>query len=122
MGIDVRARYLDAVRMPEAGTIVGIQGWRGELTRGVLAQLDRGPLVVFGALHPEHLPEVGRHYLRGEMIGRIGEYPHGSHMLHFELWRGSTRGHWAWGAPRPEDLIDPTAYLQSALRDGARAA
>lgn len=116
-GIDVDADLLDAVVMPEDGKIVKRQGWVGPLTRGIRVQLFSGPLIVFGGLHPDHSPPVDTVLKRGDLVGRIGKYPGGSTMLHFEQWHaGAERTPWLWGEPRPAELVDPTQYMKSMLR------
>lgn len=121
-GIDVDAELLDPVVMPEAGTVVRTGGWVGAMAKSVTVQLDTGPQIVFGALHPDHLPTRGARLERGELVGRIGRYPNGGTMLHFELWApGTWSGHarpsgpWPWGEAQPAALLDPTNYLRSMV-------
>lgn len=122
-GIDIRAKAGDAVVMPERGTVVRNQGWAGKRAKATIVQLHSGPVVVFGAVDPDHLPKPGIVLERGELVGRIGTYPKGSSMLHFELWKvGSFKdaprpsGPWKWDGERPGALINPYQYLESMVR------
>lgn len=117
-GIDINANYLDPVIAPEDGVVAKIQGWDGKGTRGVLLQLLNGPVLVFGAVHPDHLPEKGAVIRRGELVGRIGRYPKGDTMLHFEMWKVGelARPDWLPGTDPPAGLLDPFLYLSNAKR------
>ena len=122
-GIDFDADELDPVVMPEAGVVVRNGGWAGSNAKATTVQLFGGPVLIFGAVHPGHLPAPGRVLQRGELVGRIGKYPGGSTMLHIEQWtvgafKDNPRpsGPWKWGSPRPAQLVDPTAYLQAMER------
>lgn len=122
-GSDIDADFGAPVLMPSRGTVVRNGGWAGSNAKATTVQLDAGPVIVFGAVHPDHMPAPGRRLERGELVGRIGRYPGGSTMLHFELWKvGSFKekarpsGPWKWGADRPENLVNPTAYLQAMER------
>lgn len=122
-GVDIRARAGDPVVMPEDGTVVRNQGWSGDHAKATIVQLWSGPVLVFGAVDPDHLPKPGTPLRRGELVGRIGVYPKGSQMLHFEQWKvGSFKdaprppGPWKWDAPRPAALVNPYEYLSAMVR------
>ena len=119
-GADLDSTILAPVLMPEPGTVIRTGGWAGPLAKAITVELDRGPVLIFGAMHPEHLPAKGAELLRGELVGRTGIYPGDNTMLHFELWAPGSfatkprpKGPWKWGAPKPANLLDPTAYLQT---------
>lgn len=114
--IDIRAKENDPVVVPTDGTIVGDTGWVGPGTRGVLFQSDGGPMLVFGAVAPGSYPKSGR-LKRGEMIARIGRYPGGSQMLHFEVYKVGTlkRVRWPYGQAQPPQLVDPHPYLLATV-------
>lgn len=122
-GSDIDADFLDAVLMPEDGVVVRNGGWSGANAKATTVQLFSGPVLVLGAIHPDHRPEPGAILRRGELVGRIGRYPRGSTMLHFEQWgvgsfkdKARPAGPWKWGDERPSNLVDPTAYLESMIR------
>ncbi len=122
-GSDIDADALDPVVMPEDGIVVRNAGWSGPNAKKTTVQLLSGPVIIFGAVHPDHRPQVGKLLRRGELVGRIGTYPGGSTMLHIEQWKVGTwkdkerpRGPWKWDQPRPDALVDPTSYLKSMVR------
>ena len=116
-GIDIDAVEGDPVVATEAGRVILVQGWDGPGTRGVLVQTYGGPMLVYGALDPVGLPQVGTVLQRGEPIGRIGVYPGGSTMLHFETYRAGTtiRPAWRYGTPQPETVVNPNSYLDATV-------
>lgn len=122
-GSDIDADALDPVVMPEDGVIVRTGGWSGKNAKATTVQLLSGPVLILGAVHPDHLPKPGTLLKRGQLAGRIGTYPGGSTMLHFEQWtvgsfkdKARPAGPWKWGADRPANLVDPTAYLKAMER------
>lgn len=119
MGIDIRAKEGDPVLAPDSGVVLSSTGWQGANTRGVLLQLDGGPVVTLGAIAPSSYPPNGFRFQRGQKIAEIGRYPGGSTMLHFELYRVGTRKRtpWAWGAPKPDPLVNPHKYLLATVKD-----
>jgi len=119
-GADLDSTVLAPVLMPEPGTVIRTGGWAGPLAKAITVELDRGPVLIFGAMDPEHLPAKGAKLLRGELVGRTGVYPKGQSMLHFELWAPGSfakkprpKSPWKWETPKPANLLDPTAYLQT---------
>lgn len=116
-GIDIRAKEGDPVRVPREGVVIGKTGWRGPNTRGVLFQSFGGPMLVFGAVAPGSFPPAGTILERGELIGRIGRYPGGDTMLHFEVWKVGTtkRQKWLWNQPQPAALVNPHQYLLATV-------
>lgn len=119
-GIDLDAREGAPVVATESGTIVATQGWAGGNAKAILLETDTGVVVNYGAVAPNSWKEfgvhVGKHVPAGHPIARIGVYPKGSTMLHFELYESGTRkaSKWMLGDPAPPNLIDPTKYLQKA--------
>jgi len=126
-GIDIRAKEGDPVLAPTDGTVIGVQGWDGPNTRGLLFQSWGGPVLVFGAVKPGSYPKPGTPAAtvkRGEKIAEIGRYPGGSTMLHFEVWKVGTtkRKPWPWrptqaerDAVRPAALVNPQKYLAATV-------
>lgn len=52
--------------------------------------------------------------MAGDPVGVLGTYPHGSSMLHFEVYRPGTRRNTRWyqGDSKPPALLDPRDYLE----------
>lgn len=115
--IDIRANENDPVVVPTDGVIVGDTGWVGEGTRGVLFQSYGGPMLVFGAVAPGSYPAKGTELKRGELVARIGRYPKGDSMLHFEVYKVGVRKRvrWPYDQPQPPQLVDPHAYLLATV-------
>jgi len=112
-GIDLYGDEGDVVVATESGTIVAAQGWAGPNAKAVLLQTDSGPVVLYGAVAPGSWPRVGTRVRAGDPVGRLGTYPHGSSMLHLEVYRSGVRRNFRWyaGEPKPPTLLDPIAYL-----------
>lgn len=119
-GIDLSASRGQRVVAVESGVIAATQGWEGPSAKALLLQTDSGPVALYGALAPGSWSEFGvskgSRVKQGQVIGRIGMYPAGSSMLHFELYaKGATKNRvWCKGDPRPPGMLDPTAYLRRA--------
>ena len=86
--------------------------------------VDHGQFVVRYGEIAQKLPagvRVGTRVLRGQHIGYIGRLSGGSHMLHFEMYDGSSSGELTDRGNQPyqrrQDLIDPTPYLDAARFD-----
>ena len=68
---------------------------------------------------PGQRPEtMGERVQRGETIAKVGRYPGGSTMLHFEVYRVGTRKRprWPFGKPQPGSLVDPHSYLLATVQ------
>lgn len=119
-GVDVYAQRHDVVVSPLPGTVVAHQGWSGPGTRALLIESDDGPVMLLGAVAPNSWEEwglgIGDHVEIGEPVARVGVYPAGSSMLHFELYVNGTRQNKRWyaGSPPPPGLLDPTPFLEAA--------
>jgi len=119
-GIDLVADWGDPVLATEDGTIVGTQGWDGANAKAILMETASGVVPLYGAVAPNSWKEfglgVGSKVRRGQAIARVGQYPGGSEMLHFELYsKGTTTNErWYIDQARPSNLLDPTEYLKRA--------
>lgn len=119
-GIDLKAETGDPVVATEDGVVVATQGWDGPQAKALLLQTDSGPVMLYGAIAPNSWKEfgvgVGTRVKKGQPLGRVGTYPKGSHMLHFEIYREGTTKNYKWykGDPAPANLLDPTNYLKRA--------
>lgn len=110
------------VRAIADGVIVAGQGWAGPNAKAFL--IDHGPFVaLYGAVVPnglaQHGLKVGDSVQAGQVISRIGTYPGGSTMLHFETYVKGTRKNYRWcGSSPPSVFLDPSILLQwLAVRD-----
>jgi len=119
-GIDLIDKEGLPVVATETGRIVAINPWDGPDAKSLLLETDSGVVVNYGAVAPNSWHEfgvgVGSKVTAGQPIARIGRYPHGSTMLHFELYLSGTRQNEKWKAGKnpPSNLLDPTDYLQRA--------
>jgi murein DD-endopeptidase MepM/ murein hydrolase activator NlpD len=119
-GVDIIVPAGTAVVATEAGTIVATNAWAGPDAKSLLLETDGGFVVNYGAVAPGSWHEfglgVGSRVVAGQPIARIGRYPHGSAMLHFELYALGTRKNERWRAGKapPDNLLDPTGYLERA--------
>lgn len=120
-GIDLYAPEGSLVLAPEDGKIIGAQGWAGDRAHALLMQTDSGPVILFGAVAPGSWGEfnLGRGSVvqAGQPVARLGVYPKGDSMLHFEMYASGTRRNAKWlkGSPPPSNLLNPTQYLQTAM-------
>lgn len=123
-GIDMKAQFDDVCVAVGNGKIVGKQGWSGDNAKAIVIQLDGGPVVVYGAVKPNSMAEfgvdVGSVVKAGQPVCRIGRYPGGSTMLHFETYKAGTNRNakWCAGSKPPSNLLDPSLFLLNlAYRD-----
>lgn len=116
-GIDLYAPQGTPVLAAEDGEVIGLQGWSGPGTKGLLVYSPATDVtLLYGAVAPGSVPLVGAKVRRGEQIGTVGVYPAGSTMLHLEIWPGRLkppRPRWNPGDPPPS--IDPAEYLTRAM-------
>ena len=119
-GVDLYAPRGSVVLAPEAGTIVAAQPFNGPNAVALLIQTDTGPVILLGEIEPDSWREfdldIGSRVSAGQEVARVGINPGGSQMLHYEMYRdGTTRNdRWYYGRPPPDNLLDPTGYLQRA--------
>lgn len=119
-GVDVLAPEGAVVVAPVDATFVAHQSWSGPAAKAVLLEADGGPVFLLGAVAPNSWEEfglgVGAQVSAGQPVARIGRYPRGSSMLHFELYQHGTRqnSRWYQGEPPPPNLLDPTPFLLEA--------
>ena len=119
-GIDLIDKEGLPVVATETGRIVAVNPWDGPNAKSLLLETDSGIVVNYGAVAPNSWYEfgvgVGSKVVAGQPIARIGRYPGGSAMLHFELYSSGTRKNARWQAGKnpPSNLLDPTDYLQRA--------
>lgn len=119
-GVDLYAPRGSVVLAPEAGTIVSFQPFNGPNAVAMLLQTDSGPVILLGEIEPGSWQEFGlsrgSRVQGGDQVARVGINPGGSQMLHYEMYTdGTTRNaRWYAGNPPPDNLLDPTGYLQRA--------
>ena len=119
-GIDIITPYGTPVVATETGRIVATGPWDGGQAKSLMLETNSGVVVNYGAVAPDSWQEfgvdVGSQVKAGQPIARIGRYPAGTSMLHFELYLAGTRksAKWKGGKAPPPNLLDPTNYLQRA--------
>lgn len=119
-GIDLLAKAGTPVVATESGVVVATNPWDGQHAKSLLLETDSGLVINYGAVYPNSWKDygvsVGTRVSAGQPIAKIGMYPHGGQMLHFELYTKGTRKNspWKLNQPPPPNLIDPTQYLQRA--------
>ncbi len=119
-GVDIIARAGLTVVATEDGRVVATNAWAGPNAKSLLLETDSGLVVNYGAVAPGSWHDfgvgVGTKVRAGHPIARIGRYPGGDTMLHFELYTAGTRKNARWkdGRNPPDNLLDPTEYLQRA--------
>lgn len=119
-GVDLYAPRGSVVLAPESGEVVATQGFNGPNAVALVMQTDSGPAILFGEVEPGSWTrlglEVGSRVEAGQPVATVGINPGGSQMLHLEMYRDGTRRNYRWmaGNPAPEQLLDPTQYLQAA--------
>ncbi len=110
-GVDLYARAGDIVQAAEAGIVVRNQSFAGGL-RAVLIGSQWGTLL-YGEVD-DVLVKVGDRVSKGQPIARVGLWPSGSHMLHFESYSIGTTQNRRWHKKAPAELLDPTDFLLRA--------
>lgn len=121
-GVDIPVKEGAIVVATESGRIVATNNWAGPQAKSLLLETDGGVVVNYGAVGPGSWKEFGvakgTRVVAGQPIARVGRYPGGDTMLHFELYTsGTTRNaKWAYGKAPPDNLLNPTSYLQRASR------
>lgn len=119
-GIDLIDNAGRIVVATEAGRIVAMNPWDGANAKSLLLETDSGIVINYGAVAPNSWYEfgvgMGSKVASGQPIARIGRYPGGSTMLHFEIYSSGTRKNEQWKSGRnpPDNLLDPTNYLERA--------
>jgi Peptidase family M23 len=119
-GVDLYARRGSVVLAPEAGEIVATQRFNGPNAVALLIQTDTGPVILLGEVEPRSWQQFGlsrgSRVDAGQPVATVGINPGGSQMLHLEMYRDGTRKNHRWyaGQEAPDELLDPTGYLQSA--------
>ncbi len=119
-GVDLYAPAGSVVLAPESGTIVATQRFNGPRAHAVLLQTDTGPVILLGEVFPGSWNDfglsIGSRVDAGDPVARVGINPGGSQMLHYEMYTDGTRrnARWYTGNPPPDNLLDPTNYLQRA--------
>ncbi|MCY0985799.1 M23 family metallopeptidase [Nannocystis sp. ILAH1] len=128
-GIDLSAGLGTPVLAPESGVILAVdQGWEAP-AKAVILHLDSGLTALMGGVAKGSSPPKGTRVCPGQAVGcmtdvvaKIGPYPNGSTMLHFQLYKrhltvSELNKQKAWYADRsqPPDLIDPADYLTAAM-------
>lgn len=114
-GVDLYAEPGDLVIATEDGTISAMY----HFYHGAYALLvctDTGITINYGEVKNNSWNEFGLkkgdRVRKGQPIARIGVMSGGSHMLHFEAYRGCVKRNERWFQNRsPKTLLDPTDYL-----------
>lgn len=121
-GIDLFANGGDTVVAPESGVIFADQNFLNTIPGddALLLRTDSGLVLLFGEIVANSYRDfglrLGDRVTKGRPIARVGVTSNGSHMLHFETYRGSATRNYPWfvGKPPPAKLLDPTDYLLRA--------
>jgi len=119
-GVDIPVKEGAIAVATESGVIVATNAWAGSNAKSLLLETDSGIVVNYGAVGPGSWKEFGvakgTRVVAGQPIARVGRYPGGDTMLHFELYTsGTTRNaQWKHGKAPPDNLLNPTSYLQRA--------
>ncbi len=126
-GVDLHARRGDLVVTPEPGRVVNIFPWpsRKQPTGlAIMIESNYGLVFLLAPLEPETvIVGIGDWLGWSQEIGRVGVYPRGSSMLHFEMYRTGTRRNIQWKASetKPHALLNPVPYLSRAAIGHATA-
>lgn len=127
-GTDIGAPAGALVIAMEGGTVENtVNGWANDGPIGdtarILIQGDSGNVGNYAAISKKSWEEFGLQegdrVEAGQPIGRIGTYPGGSTMLHFELYKKGTHDNKKWykGA-LPEQLRDSGQWLEWSSESG----
>lgn len=120
-GVDISTTRGAYIRATEAGVLRGSFGWIADYpARALVVWTDTGRTLIYAPVEPRSWQAaglaVGARVAAGQRIGQLMPYPHGSDMLHFEVYDAhqpnNTR--WRWGTPKPGALRDPASYLSGA--------
>lgn len=122
-GVDVSASVGDEVLAPEDMVIVDAdRGWE-ETVVATLVHTASGKSILFGGLAPHTSLPAGTTLQAGQAFARIGTYPKGSSMLHFQLYEAPISSHeanhtqqWRLNEAKPAHLIDPMDYLMATVQ------
>lgn len=122
-GVDVSASAGDEVLAPEDMIIIDAdRGWEQTVV-ATLAHTASGKSILVGGLEPHTSLPAGTNVKAGQAFAKIGTYPKGSSMLHFQLYdaqispiQANHAQSWSFGAPKPAHLIDPMDYLLKAVQ------
>ena len=94
-GVDIMTPAGTIVVATEGGRIVATNPWDGAQAKSLLLETNSGVVVNYGAVAPGSWKEfgvgIGTQVAAGQPVARIGRYPGGSTMLHFELYLAGTR-------------------------------
>lgn len=129
-GADLAAKFGTPVFAPEAGVIVAPNsGWESKVVNGqvvgvksLIMVTDSGYTLLLGGIRPSSSTlKAGDRVAAGQKVAEVGAYAKGDTMLHFQMYAGklteaqvNARKSWSYGAPAPDKLIDPSAYLKAA--------
>ncbi|MFY0531493.1 hypothetical protein [Nannocystis pusilla] len=120
-GVDVRATKGLPILAPEDLVIVAVdRGWEGT-AKATLVHTTSGKSILFGCTAPGTAPPVGTLIKAGSEVARVGVYPKGSSMVHFQLYdakispsEANKWQSWKFGTAKPPHLSDPMPYLLGA--------
>lgn len=122
-GVDLSASLNDEVLAPEDMIIVDAdRGWE-ETVVATLAHTASGKAIIFGGLKKGTSLPKNTMLKAGQPFARIGAYPKGSTMLHFQLYdalispaEANHTQSWYVNTPKPAHLTDPMPYLTSLMQ------
>ena len=97
----------------EPGRVTAVYLFTGD-TSAVIVANNTGTSTLYGEVDP--LVKVGKRVKAGTTLGTIALLPHGSSMLHLELYAGRVdrNKQWPSGSPQPAGLLNPDAYVARA--------
>ncbi|CAN5904267.1 hypothetical protein BH11BAC7_BH11BAC7_04460 [soil metagenome] len=116
-GIDLYADLGDPIVAIDHGVIINHYPFCCGKNKTTYSLLVRHSNVVvnYGEVAKELAPGLRKKSIvvPGQIIGYVGKNPHGSSMLHFEMYSADTTANIKWfvGKPAPSKLYDPTTYL-----------
>ena len=121
--VDLWGDYGETVVACEDGVIVHFYPFYNGVN-ALVVQCDSGLVINYGEVDAASLEQFelsrGSPVKAGDPIALVGRMTGGSSMCHFETYiNGTTQNHrWLAGQPRPDPLLDPTAYLVQLARAG----